>query len=134
MANKQPKNKKIGRAAGFGRQKGTPNKQTVELKQALMEPFNAVTFKKWAINRPDLYFTQIVAKLLPKDLNIRKINRLEDLTPEELASLAIQLQKELGVQEAVPVAPEQPTEPPEQGPPPGPAQGQEERPESEALH
>src|SRR5271157_935426 len=121
MANKDSKTKKkglIGRAAGFGRQKGTPNKQTVELKQALMAPFNPVTFKKWAIKRPDLYFTQIVAKLLPKDLNIRKINRLEDLTPEELASLAIQLQKELGVQEAVPVASEQPTEPLEQGTPP----------------
>src|SRR5271157_4240970 len=118
MANKDPKTKKIGRAAGFGRQKGTPNKQTVELKQALMEPFDPKAFCKWAKERPDLYFTQIVAKLLPKDLNIRKISRLEDLTPEELASLAIQLQKELGVQEAVPVASEQPTEPLEQGTPP----------------
>jgi len=97
MANKDPKTKKIGRAAGFGRQKGTPNKQTVELKQALMEPFDPKAFCKWAKERPDLYFTQIVAKLLPKDLNIRKISRLEDLTPEELAALASQLQADLGV-------------------------------------
>jgi hypothetical protein len=89
MANPRPK-------AGPGRPKGRPNKLTVELKQALMQPFNPKKFATWANKRPDLYFTQIVVKLLPKDLNIRTIKSIDDLTDEEKIALAEDLRKKFG--------------------------------------
>jgi hypothetical protein len=55
-----------------GRPKGVPNKLTGELKAALLEPFDPERFRQWAEKREDLYYTQIVTKLLPKDLNIKR--------------------------------------------------------------
>ncbi len=53
-----------------GRPKGVPNKLTQELKDALMAPFDAKKFKAWADKRPEQYYTLIITKLLPKDINL----------------------------------------------------------------
>jgi hypothetical protein len=79
-----------------GRPKGVPNKVTVELKQALMEPFDPEAFAKWAKKRQDAYYTQIITKLLPKNLNIRTITCLDDLTEDEKIALAQDLEKSIG--------------------------------------
>ena len=82
-----------------GRPKGTPNKTTAELRDALMAPFDPERFAKWAKSRQDLYYTQILTKLLPKDLNIkREFNSLNELLaslPEQtLINLAKSIQAE----------------------------------------
>ncbi len=70
-----------------GRPKGVPNKLTQELKDALLAPFDAKKFKKWADKRPEQYFTLIITKLLPKDViftgTLESI--LRGLSEEELA-------------------------------------------------
>jgi len=63
-----------------GRPRGVPNKLTMELREALMAPFDPEKFRQWAEKREDLYYTQILTKLLPKDLHIkREFNSVEEL-------------------------------------------------------
>jgi hypothetical protein len=76
-----------------GRPKGAFNKLTRDLREALLAPFDAKRFAKWAKNREDLYYTQVLVKLLPKDLTITKqFTSVEELIaslPEEtIISLA----------------------------------------------
>lgn len=72
---------------GPGRPKGCQNKFTGELKAALMEPFDPERFAKWALKNQAAYYTLIVTKLLPKDLNVKN----EPQTIEELLAMADKL-------------------------------------------
>jgi len=80
-----------------GRPKGVPNKLTMELKEALMAPFYPEKFAKWAEENPGLYFTQILVRLLPRDLTITKqpasIEELiRSLPPETVCALAADIE------------------------------------------
>ncbi len=90
---------------GPGRPKGVLNKLTADLKAALLAPFDPKKFKAWAEKKPDAYFTLIITKLLPKDLNFRLIKGLDDLTPEELAALAADMRAKGLLDEPSVVAP-----------------------------
>lgn len=54
-----------------GREKGTPNKTTIEVKAALEYAFDEIGGKKkfadWAKENPSLFY-QLWAKMLPKDI------------------------------------------------------------------
>ena len=56
-----------------GRKKGTPNKATVEVKQAIEEAFAALggagDLAKWARGNRDKFYTLMLTKLLPKDIH-----------------------------------------------------------------
>jgi hypothetical protein len=83
-----------------GRQKGTPNKNTAQIREALLQPFNQDNFDQWAKNNPDLYYTRVVMPLQPKDLNMRIIKSWDDLTQDEREAL---LRKAEQVSEQVPL-------------------------------
>ena len=75
-----------------GRPKGTPNKTTAELRDALIAPFDPERFAKWAKKREDLYFTQILPKLLPKDVHVtRDFASLNELLASQSESTLINL-------------------------------------------
>lgn len=95
MANKRPQAFKPGQSGNpAGKPKGCLNKITADLKAALLAPFDPVEFAKWAKNKQDSYYTLIITKLLPKDLNIlRRIESYNDLTDEEKISVAKDLEK-----------------------------------------
>lgn len=62
-----------GRKTG-GRQKGTPNKSTAQIKAAIEGAFSYLEehgdgFNAWALNNQDTFYTQIAPKLLPVQLN-----------------------------------------------------------------
>lgn len=67
-----------GKREGAGAKKGVPKKRTEDLRNALMRPFDQEWFDNWAKENPDLYFTKVVTKLLPKeiigDLNLTAAN------------------------------------------------------------
>ena len=83
-----------------GRRKGVPNKLTVELKTAFMQPFDQERFNKWAKKNENAYYTLILTKLLPKDLNVKQefssINELLASLPEQtLINLAVAIQTQV---------------------------------------
>jgi hypothetical protein len=63
-----------GTARQGGRLKGTPNKSTLEIKQAIEQVFNdmggAEALLKWAIENQTIFYTAIWAKLLPASLKV----------------------------------------------------------------
>jgi hypothetical protein len=63
-------NPEFGKSITPGRKKGIPNKTTQWLKTELMRPFDADEFAKWAKANPTQYFSNIVAKFIPKDVNL----------------------------------------------------------------
>jgi len=65
----QPKGYKPPRA-GMGRPKGALNKTTAWLKDELMKPFDPDAFAKWAKENPTQYYTSIVSRFIPKDINL----------------------------------------------------------------
>lgn len=57
-----------------GRQKGTPNKSTAQLKAAIEGAFayceeHGEGFNVWALKNETIFYTQIAPKLLPVQLN-----------------------------------------------------------------
>ena len=66
-SNKQPKGVRLG-----GRQKGTPNKTTMAVKEALTEAFDKLggveSLKIWASDNPTEFY-KLWAKMLPQDMN-----------------------------------------------------------------
>lgn len=64
---------KKGQGKIGGRQKGTPNKLTVEVKLALEEAFTKIggveAFAKWARRNPDEFY-RLWIRMLPKDLKV----------------------------------------------------------------
>ncbi len=63
-----------GTARLGGRVKGTPNKSTLEIKQAIEQVFNemggAEALLKWAQDNQTVFYTQIWCKLLPASLKV----------------------------------------------------------------
>lgn len=72
------KGKKTG-----GRQKGTPNQATRDMRATIEETFDRAggvpALVRWAKRNPGLFYTKIWAKLLPKDVNVSGTLTLEDL-------------------------------------------------------
>lgn len=61
---------KVGHAKLGGRKAGTPNKNTYEYKQAVMQCANDPKYiEKMKKERPDI-FVRMIASVLPKDINI----------------------------------------------------------------
>jgi hypothetical protein len=89
MAKGKPKgSKKTG-----GRQKGSMNKVTREIKVAIEETFEKLGgvehMVKWARERPDLFYTQVLPKVLPLQVSAKvdgEIKSTVDLSivPSEL--------------------------------------------------
>ena len=57
-----------------GRQKGTPNKLTVEVKTAIERAFQHLEepeddFNKWAKDNRTIFYTQLLPKIIPLQLN-----------------------------------------------------------------
>ncbi len=62
-----------------GRQKGTPNKKTTLVREAIVEAFNLMggvdSLVKWGKKHPGEFYTQLWAKLLPQQVKMDgKIN------------------------------------------------------------
>ena len=53
-----------------GKKKGTPNKNTAEIKAILLGAFNRADFLAWTKANPDLYYTRIIAKLMPQSIEV----------------------------------------------------------------
>ena len=74
-----------------GRKKGTPNKNTVEIKTALEKAFDGIggveAFTAWAKGNRELFYP-IWVKLLPKDVNLNAnvSGRMVLIFPEEKKS------------------------------------------------
>lgn len=72
-----PKGQRFG-----GRKKGTPNKNSADVRQAILNVYVAIggddAFAKWArTNRTEFY--KIHSKLVPRDVNVDASVRLEDI-------------------------------------------------------
>jgi hypothetical protein len=65
------------------------------MRAALMNPFDHEKFSEWANKNQDLYYTRVVMGLMPKDVTMRTIKDLDDLTEEEQIALAKALKERM---------------------------------------
>ena len=73
-----------GRAKTGGRQKGTPNKSTKALKDAVMAAFDAVGGEEYLINvahEDPRTFVALLAKILPMDVTVREPVQITVIRP-----------------------------------------------------
>jgi len=87
---------------GPGRPKGVPNKVTRCMKAQTWKVFEALeadpktSLEGIAKKNPIWFYTVFSSKIIPKDLNLRVISTVDDLTDEERASILADLQEKLG--------------------------------------
>ena len=71
MANPRPKTSHLGRQNGYGRQKGTPNRLTADIKAMVLHALNDVGGREYlarqAVENPGPFLT-LVGKVLPLTL------------------------------------------------------------------
>jgi hypothetical protein len=64
----------LGREKTGGRKPGVCNRTTLELKEAIEMAYNGIggleAFTRWAKRRRDLFYAQILPKILPRDIII----------------------------------------------------------------
>ena len=62
------------RPEGAGRKKGTPNKLTMEAREAIELAFEGAggvaTLTEWAKENPTPFYTAVWARIIPKDINV----------------------------------------------------------------
>ena len=71
--------------------KGSPNKTTDYIKQAIIEAFSIRNFKKWVEENPNIFYSQVIPRLLPREVTIDPLaNKIEiiirDCTKDELVN------------------------------------------------
>jgi len=87
---------------GPGRPKGVPNKVTRCMKAQTWKVFEALdadpktSLEEIAKKNPIWFYTVFSSKIIPKDVNLRVIQTVDDLTDEEQASLLADLELRLG--------------------------------------
>jgi hypothetical protein len=87
---------------GPGRPKGVPNKVTRCMKAQTWKVFEALdadpktSLEEIAKKNPIWFYTVFSSKIIPKDVNLRVISTVDDLTDEELDSIMSNLQTRLG--------------------------------------
>jgi hypothetical protein len=87
---------------GPGRPKGVPNKVTRCMKAQTWKVFEALeadpktSLEEIAKKNPIWFYTVFSSKIIPKDVNLRVIQTVDDLTDEERASLLADLELRLG--------------------------------------
>jgi len=75
----------------MARPKGAPNKTTDYIKQAIIEAFSIRNFKKWVEENPNIFYSQVIPRLLPREVTIDPLaNKIEiiirDCTKDELVN------------------------------------------------
>ncbi|MBU4233890.1 MAG: hypothetical protein L6277_10460 [Desulfobacterales bacterium] len=87
---------------GPGRPKGVPNKVTRCMKAQTWKVFEALeanpktSLEEIAKKNPMWFYTVFSSKIIPKDLNLRVIQSIDDLTEEEQQALLEDLGRRLG--------------------------------------
>ena len=87
---------------GPGRPKGVPNKVTRCMKAQTWKVFEALdadpktSLEEIAKKNPIWFYTVFSSKIIPKDVNLRVIQTVDDLTDEEQAALLADLELRLG--------------------------------------
>ncbi|WP_051145132.1 hypothetical protein [Thiomicrorhabdus sp. Kp2] len=82
-----------GRKFG-GRQKGTPNKTTLEIKEAIIEAFNkagGVDYLVGLAKENPSVFAGLLSKVLPRDVNVEAVINKSAKSKEEIESELVAL-------------------------------------------